>query len=95
MSQRGCGTCTGSAAGAEEESQPSLAAFARRGSLWEIPRKTSDPEKALRNLLERDRMFTEGLAAEAAALRLRVIEVDVTVTEGELAERVAAASGLS
>jgi 2-phosphoglycerate kinase len=37
------------------------AAFASRGSLWEIARKTSDPEKALQNLLERDRMFTDRL----------------------------------
>jgi len=37
------------------------AVFDRRGSLREITRKTSDPERALRNLLERDRMFTERL----------------------------------
>ena len=41
------------------------AAFASRGSLWEIARKTSDPEKALQNLLERDRMFTDRLRQEA------------------------------
>jgi hypothetical protein len=41
------------------------AAFGRRGSLGVIAGKTSDPERALRNLLERDRMFTERLGGEA------------------------------
>jgi hypothetical protein len=41
------------------------AAFESRGSLWEIARKTSDPGRALRNLLDRDRMFTERLSGEA------------------------------
>ena len=64
------------------------AAFESRGSLWEIARKTSDPDRALRNLLNRDRMFTERLAGEAKSLGLRVIEVDTTTSEDELAERV-------
>jgi 2-phosphoglycerate kinase len=64
------------------------AAFASRGSLREIAGKTSDPEKALRNLLERDRLFTERLREEAAGLGLRVIEVDVTTTEDDLAGQV-------
>jgi cytidylate kinase len=38
------------------------AAFDRRG--WEIPYKTSDPELAQRNLLERDRIFTDRLVDE-------------------------------
>lgn len=38
------------------------AAFTSRGTLWDIPRKTSNPGRALHNLLERDRMFTERLA---------------------------------
>jgi hypothetical protein len=62
--------------------------------LWEIARKTSNPEKALRNLLERDRMFTERLREEAGRLELRVIEVDVAMTEDDLAERVSGAFGL-
>jgi hypothetical protein len=69
-------------------------AFGRRGSLWEIARKTSDPERALGNLLERDRMFTERLAFEAKELDLSVIEVDTMVTEDELAGRVTEAFGL-
>lgn len=58
-----------------------LAAFGRRGSLWDIASKTSNPERALRNLLERDRMFTERVRAEASDLGLRVIEVDIGMTE--------------
>ena len=70
------------------------AAFASRGSLRKIAGKTSDPEKALQNLLERDRMFTERLREEAAGLGQRVIEVDVTMTEDDLAGQVARAFGL-
>jgi len=70
------------------------AAFDSRGSSWEIARKTSDPERALRNLLERDRMFTARLYEETKRLELRVIEVDTTMTEDDLAERVTEACGL-
>jgi hypothetical protein len=71
------------------------AAFESRGSLWEIARKTSDPGRALRNLLDRDRMFTERLSGEARRLGLGVIDVDATVSEDELAEKVAGALGLA
>ena len=70
------------------------AAFARRGSLWQIAGQTSDPERALGNLLDRDRMFTERLREEAQRLELRVIEVDGTVTEDGLEELVTEAFGL-
>ena len=70
------------------------AAFESRGSLWKIARKTSDPDRALRNLLDRDRMFTERLSREAARLGLRVIEVDTLVSEDELTGRVAGVLGL-
>jgi hypothetical protein len=70
------------------------AAFESRGSLWEIARKTSDPGRALRNLLDRDRMFTERLSGEAESLGLRVIELDTTMTEDDLAERVEGVLGL-
>jgi 2-phosphoglycerate kinase len=70
------------------------AAFERRGSLWEIANKTSDPDRALRNLLERDGLFTERLGAEARDLGLPVIEVDGAVTEAGLVARVADAFGL-
>jgi hypothetical protein len=67
------------------------AAFESRGSLWEIARETGDPDRALRNLLDRDRMFTERLSGEAERLGLRVIEVDTGMTEDDLTERVAGA----
>ena len=70
------------------------AAFDGRGTLWEIARKTSDPDRALGNLLERDRMFTEHLYQEARRLDLRVIAVDTTMTEPGLAEQVTEAFGL-
>lgn len=56
--------------------------------------RTTDPERALRNLLERDRMFTDALREEAARLDVPAIEVDATMTEDDLAERVTGAFGL-
>ena len=70
------------------------AAFESRGSLWEIAGKTGDPGRALRKLLERDRMFTERLKEETERLDLPAIEVDTTMTEGDLDERVTATFGL-
>ncbi|MEQ7010931.1 hypothetical protein ABN028_32585 [Actinopolymorpha sp. B17G11] len=70
------------------------AAFDSRGSTWEIARKTNNPKRALHNLLERDRLFTNRLYKEAASLELRVIDVSTTMTEDDLAERVSEAFGL-
>jgi len=56
--------------------------------------KTTEPERALRNLLERDRMFTDVLREETARLRLPAVEVDAAMTEDELAGRVAEVFGL-
>jgi 2-phosphoglycerate kinase len=70
------------------------AAFDSRGTLWEIARKTSDPDRALCNLLERDRMFTDRLREEAACLGLPAIEVDAAMTEDDLAGRVTETLGL-
>jgi hypothetical protein len=66
----------------------------RGGAAWGFLAKTSDPERALRNLLERDRMFTDILREETAHLGLPAIEVDVTMTEDDLAGRVADVFGL-
>lgn len=66
----------------------------RGGPRWGFIGKTSDPERALRNLLERDRMFTQRLYEEAQRLGLNTIEVDPTMTIDELAGRVAEAFGL-
>ena len=60
----------------------------RGGSAWGFLAKTSDRERALRNLLERDRMFTDILREETARLKLPAIEVDVTMTEDDLVNRV-------
>jgi 2-phosphoglycerate kinase len=70
------------------------AAFESRGSLQQIAGKTTDPDRALRNLLARDRLFTERLGEEARRLGLRAISVDITMTHDELAAQVADAFGL-
>lgn len=68
-------------------------AFDSRGTAWEIPRKTSDPERARRNLLERDRMFTERLVEEAQRLGLPTIPIDTGISEDEQVEQVARGFG--
>ena len=67
----------------------------RGGAAWGFLAKTSNPERALRNLLERDRMFTDILREETARLGLAAIQVDTTTTEDELARRVTGVFGLS
>lgn len=66
----------------------------RGGSSWGFLAKTSDPEKALSNLLERDRMFTDILREETSRLGLHAIQVDATMTENDLANRAAEQFGL-
>lgn len=66
------------------------AAFDSRGSTWDIPRQTSDPERALANLLDRDQLFTDDIRCEATTLDLPVIEVDLGLSVDELVNRVAA-----
>jgi 2-phosphoglycerate kinase len=66
----------------------------RSGSASGFLGKTTDPERALRNLLERDRMFTDILREETARLEVPAIEVDATMTEDDLAKRVAEMFGL-
>lgn len=68
-------------------------AFASRGSLWEIAGKTSNPDVALANLLERDRLFTEQLRDEVGSLGLPAVEVDSGVTTEDLMSRVRHALG--
>ena len=65
----------------------------RRGAdaFWEA---TSDPERALANLLERDRIFTDAIAAEAGRADLRVLRVDGIRAPEELAGDLAAHLGL-
>ena len=60
----------------------------RGGSTWGFLARTSEPETALSNLLERDRMFTEILREQTAQLGLHAIEVDTTTTEYDLGKQV-------
>ncbi len=60
----------------------------RGGSMWGFLAKTTDPERALSNLLERDQMFTDLLREETERLKVPAIEVDVTMTEDDLVKRV-------
>ena len=66
----------------------------RGGSASGFLARTTDPERALRNLLERDRMFTDILREETARLGVPAIEVGVAMTEDELVGRVAEVFGL-
>ena len=70
-------------------------AVERRGtSAWGFLAKTSDPERALRNLLERDRMFTDILREETGRLEVPAIEVDATMAEDDVTKRVSEVFGL-
>ncbi|MGW7686106.1 hypothetical protein ACWGID_35515 [Kribbella sp. NPDC054772] len=69
-------------------------AIEHRGSLWAIAGRTSAPERALGNLLERDRMFTERLTADVARLGLTGVDVAIGTTEDTLVDRVASLFGL-
>jgi hypothetical protein len=60
------------------------AALTSRGTAWDVPGRTSDPERAQRNLLERDRMFTDRLSAETKRCGLPAVEVDTGMSETEL-----------
>ena len=66
----------------------------RGGSASGFLSRTSDSKKALRNLLERDRMFTEMLREETARLGVSAIDVDGTMTENDLVKRVTKVFGL-
>jgi hypothetical protein len=71
------------------------AALESRGELWKIAGRTSDPDRALNNLLTRDAMFTERLVAEVASLGLQAIQVDGSLSEDDLVAAVAARLTLS
>lgn len=66
----------------------------RGGSAWGFLARTTDPERALRNLLERDRMFTDILREETLRLEVPAIEIDATMTEDDLTRRVTEVFGL-
>ena len=70
-------------------------AFEARGTLWDIPRRTGDPERALANLLERDRLFTERLRIDVERLGLAQVAVDTSMDEDLLTARVEARFGFA
>jgi 2-phosphoglycerate kinase len=70
------------------------AAFEARGAGWHGAQRTSDPDRAMENLLARDALFTESIGREAADLGLTTIDVDGALTVDSLTDRVAAALGL-
>ena len=71
------------------------AAVESRGTTaWGFLAKTTDPERALRNLLERDRMFTDILREETGRLEVPAIEVDATMTEDDVTKRVTEVFGV-
>lgn len=71
------------------------AAFGDRDPATDFTRRTSDPERARRNLAERDHLFTDRLRVEVRRLGLAAVEVGSATTEGELASRVAGMIGLT
>lgn len=69
-------------------------AFESRGTTWDIAGRTSDPERALANLLARDHLFTEQVEREAVGLGLSVIHVDPDLSAHRLRVCVAEVLGL-
>ena len=56
--------------------------------------RTSDPERAGRNVAERDRLFTIRTREQARSRGLHVVEVDTTMTEDDTVRRVSDLFGL-
>ncbi|MGW0867545.1 hypothetical protein [Streptomyces sp. NPDC002611] len=72
------------------------AAFRNRAAPGEgFTARTSDPERANRNLAARDDLFTERLHEETARLGLPAVTVGLTMSEDDLVERVSEVLGLS
>ena len=65
----------------------------RGGSRSGFLANTSDPERALQNLLERDRMFTDRLTREVERLQLPAIHMNSALPEHEAIEFVATQFG--
>ncbi|MEO0743841.1 MAG: hypothetical protein AAFY49_00710 [Pseudomonadota bacterium] len=63
-------------------------AFDARGTTWDIPQRTSNPDVALANILARDALFTDHLRGEAAALGLHTLQVDGALTKEALLARI-------
>ena len=65
-----------------------VAANESRGTVWDIPNKTSQPKRARDNLWTRDALFTARLQRETASMGLPTISVDVGHNEDETYRRV-------
>ena len=66
----------------------------RGGPAWGFLAKTGDPHRALQNLLERDRLFTDHLRHLTQRLDLATVAVDHADSEDAVAQRVAVDFGL-
>jgi hypothetical protein len=71
-----------------------LTALESRGTMWKIPNKTSNPKRALSNLLERDRLFAERLKSMVETTGLPAVMVDARLTEDALESCIAGKFGL-
>jgi hypothetical protein len=60
----------------------------------EHPNKTSNPKRALSNLLERDQLFTERLQVMVETTGLLTVKVDGRLTEDGLEGSIAGKFGL-
>jgi 2-phosphoglycerate kinase len=69
-------------------------AFAHRAPESDYTRKTSNPERARTNVLERERMFTDHLRVETKRLDLSIVEVHPAMSENDLASAVMRTFGL-
>lgn len=68
-------------------------AFMARGVTW-FPYETNDPERAMVNLLMRDRIFAKQVAKEAADLNLPVLRINSRMSIDMVTRRVADSLGL-
>ena len=71
-----------------------ISAFKSRGTLWAIAERTSNPDRALANLLERDRLFTKRLEVSARIYDVPMIAVNPLLSEDVLVDRVEVHFGL-
>ena len=61
-------------------------AVAKRGTMWDIPCRTSDPARARDNILARDALFTDRLRRDIDALGLHARTVDGSLSADGLAD---------
>lgn len=76
-------------------SEFSREAIEARGGKWSIAGRTSDPERALANLRERDELFGREVKRQVAELGLHAVVIDGTAAAEEIARRVADVFDLS